>query len=83
MKKVIEDWIIHQTVKTLPVPRLPISEYVTIFNKLGYNIELHGEEVNGWQVDFWYRFTKMGCKTIMLTGSLWYGETHNLELEDE
>lgn len=52
----------------------PVSDIKKMFEEVGYyQLELDGDETNGWQVDFWYKFARPDQPTVTLSGSLWYG----------
>ena len=51
-----------------------VSEVETILVGEGFNeLELNGDEINGWQVDFWYKFSNPEKGDYTLSGSLFYG----------
>lgn len=54
---------------------ISIKEFNEILKTFGYDwVELDGDEINGWQVDFWYRFHHEVLPIVTLSGSLYYGD---------
>lgn len=64
---------------------LALDNYEKVFKDLGWELEeLNGEELNGWQVDFWYYFKNSKHDfRIMLHGSLWQGNYKLTKVDDE
>lgn len=53
---------------------LPISKVEDVLKSIGFkDLQLDGDETNGWQVDFWYTFSSEEYGDYMLAGSLHYG----------
>ena len=61
----------------LKVPRIPLYDYIEIFENKGFRYEF---DYNGFQVDFWVTFRKNDEKVI-LSGDLWYTESWTLTKE--
>ena len=61
---------------------LPIRTIENILvNELNFNsLKLNGEETNGWQIDFWYKFDSEKYGKYMLSGSLHYGNFHLVKI---
>ena len=54
---------------------LPIQCVEEALSEIGFdNLELDGDELNGWQVDFWYKFKSSEYGNYTLSGSLHYGD---------
>ena len=70
MREIIENFLKSDR-ESIPLQVHPIQTYRDILKDFGY--ELGGCEHDGWQVDFWEKFSK-GDKSITLSGSLWYGQ---------
>lgn len=53
---------------------MPIRDIEDILKEIGFeDLELSGEETNGWQIGFWYTFQSGEYGTYVLSGSLHYG----------
>ena len=75
MKEEIEKFINSNEVNLNFKQMLPIRDIEKILTDLGYNeLELEGEETNGWQVYFWYRFNGENLPILCLSGSLHFGD---------
>lgn len=63
------------TVEIVEVPFVPINDISTILEEnLGFDeLDLDGEETNGYSVDFWYTYNHKTRGKYSLNGSLWYG----------
>lgn len=58
---------------TLPY-MIAIRDFEKILLSFGFDkLSLTGDETNGWQVDFWYKFNHINLGQFMLSGSLHYG----------
>lgn len=54
---------------------LPVRTVEDALTEIGFEeLDLEGDETNGWQVDFWYYFKSTTYGTYMLSGSLHYGK---------
>jgi len=74
LKENIEDFLKGE-MEALEIPMTPIRDVEEILKELGYNeLELNGDETNGWQVDFWYYFYSETQPVLLLSGSLHYGD---------
>lgn len=61
--------------ESVEIEMTPIQDIQSILNEFGYeDLDLDGEETNGWQIDFWYKFYKKDSPTLMVSGSLHYGD---------
>lgn len=81
MKDKIEKFIASDK-DTLKLPLKPLEVYKTLFEQLGFR-EIESCETNGWQVDFWWKWTNDADeKDYTLTGSLYYGD-YQLTKEEE
>lgn len=67
-------FLLENPEQTINIPMISISDFEKIISRdFGFEMdELNGDEINGWQVDFWYNFKKDNIKLI-LEGSLYYG----------
>ena len=66
--------VLSGELKSTDLPMHPIETYKIVLKGLGCTMmELHGEELNGWDCDFIYKFYKDN-EMYNLTGSLWYGD---------
>lgn len=75
LKQVITDFL-NTEAEAIEIPMTPVQDVAKILTELGYDeLELSGDETNGWQIDFWYYFynTVAGPK-LCLSGSLHYGD---------
>lgn len=62
-------------IDSFPIAMQPIDEVAKVLEALNYEEQPIDESTNGWQVDFWYKFTNKDKEiTLMLSGSLWYGD---------
>lgn len=52
---------------------VPLVEIEEIFKYEGYEMEELDDNINGWQIDFWYSFEHVGKARYTVSGSLWYG----------
>lgn len=63
---------------------LPISEISDFLENKGFEeLDLNGDETNGWQVDFWYTYTHKILGDFMITGSLFYGNFKFIKIEKD
>lgn len=69
--------LLQQAVNTgedVKLPFTPIREVEKELKELGFEeLEMDGDETNGWQIDFFYKFKHPEKGTFMLSGSLHYG----------
>jgi len=80
LKNKLEEFI-KSDKECIDLDMLPISELGKILIELGFDkLELDGDETNGWQIDFWYKFNHSELGTYTLSGSLHYG---NFKLSKE
>jgi hypothetical protein len=76
--------ILKSGAQSVKIPMCPLSELVEKFKKHGYKWrELSGNELNGWEVDFWYYFDKKGHKSICFSGGLYRGDFKLTEDNEE
>lgn len=81
MKGVLQGFIESESTKEFSIPMIPVRTIEKLLIELGYDqLEMQGEETNGWQIDFWYYFKGTDKTTICMTGSLHYG---NFKLSKE
>ena len=71
-KAFIAFWLLNEKTNPLKLIMKPLENYEVLLESLGWEREDDEEPINGWQVDFWYYYTK-GDQRICLAGSLWYG----------
>lgn len=69
----LEEFVQNQ-IDSIDLPVVPLSFIINHIEELGYTKT--SEETNGWQVDFWIYFQKGldEASTIVLSGSLYYGD---------
>jgi len=61
--------------KTLSFDELiPVSHIEEAMLAIGFSFEMDGGETNGWEVDFWYKFTSELYGNYTYQGSLFYGK---------
>ncbi len=54
---------------------MPIRDMEDYLKTLGFkDLDINGDELNGWQVDFWYKFEHKKYGTYCLSGSLHHGD---------
>lgn len=74
LKEQIENLIASDS-KEIEILMTPIKEIEKVLTSLGYDeLNLTGDELNGWQVDFWYKFTHEEKPNLTVSGSLYYGD---------
>jgi len=57
------------------LPMYPIQFYKQVLQSLGFGmLEMEGEEINGWQIEFTYTFIHPDKGEYQLAGSLHYGD---------
>ncbi len=62
---------------------VPVMEIDTFLESFGYEMrDLDHDNINGFDVDFWYYWDKEDCPSICYHGSLWYSNC-KLEIEEE
>ena len=73
MKELLKK-VIDGEVESIDITMTPICEIEDLLksNFGAEDLELMGDETNGWQVDFWYYF-ELPEGRFMLSGSLHYG----------
>jgi len=75
MKKLIQDFIKSGEQEFKFQQMMPIRDIEDILKEIGFeDLELSGEETNGWQIDFWYTFQSSEYGVYELSGSLHYGD---------
>lgn len=74
LKDKIEKFIRSEE-KSISLPMIPISGFDDMLQEIGFDeMEMEGDETNGWQVDFWYYFIHPEFGKFCLGGSLHYGD---------
>ena len=74
MKKLIQEFIKSGEQEFKFQLMMPIRDIEEILKEIGFEeLELSGDETNGWQIDFWYHFKSYEYGTYVLSGSLHYG----------
>ncbi len=67
--------VINGEQEKVPLPFTPIGDILDILEEEGFEqLELDGDETNGWQIDFWYKIQHLEKGLFQLSGSLYYGD---------
>lgn len=76
------DSVLNGIQEPVNIPMIPIEEFEKIL-KENFQIDTDTleEDVNGWQVDFWYYYKIKENIFLVLSGSLYYGK-FNIFLEE-
>lgn len=74
MRDIIENFLKTKDRGIIPLQLFPIDTYESILKDFEY--EISEQETDGWQVNFWIEFTKIGeyKSSLLLSGSLMYGK---------
>lgn len=66
------------------LPMCAIDDIEDVLSAMGFDINNSEMDVNGWQVDFWLKYTYLEDTNInyTLSGSLWYGNFTFYKTED-
>ena len=73
-KNLLSIFINNTSIDTISIGVLPLYIYEDFLNSLGWEKEDCEDNTNGWEIDFWYSYTKKESSfKLELSGSLYYG----------
>lgn len=78
LEKDIKEFLLNDKEELSLLYIQPINNISEILKKLGY--EFVGQDTNGWQIDFDIYFENNLGHTLMLRGSIWYGNYDLIKL---
>lgn len=83
--KVLINSVLEEKVESVTLPYMvPIRDFERVLKSLGFKeLELTGDEINGWQIDFFYYFKHPKKGKYLLHGSLHYGDFKFTKADEE
>ncbi len=71
----VQEHVLSGSEEDISIPMTPIRDVEKELKDIGFkDLEMDGEETNGWQIDFWYKFVHPKYGKYQLSGSLHYGD---------
>tara|TARA_R110000868_G_scaffold14414_2_gene66989 strand:- start:11665 stop:11943 length:279 start_codon:yes stop_codon:yes gene_type:complete len=66
----------------IDVPIVPLQDYIDMFNHLGFIMDDLNDNLNAFNVSFFYTFTHKELGNYQLSGSLWYGD-YSIDIKED
>lgn len=82
--KILIDQVLDGTIEEADLPMVCVNDVKTHLKNKGFNdLEFTGDELNGWDVSFFYYFVHPKNGKYLFSGSLFYGDFTFAKNDDE